>query len=118
MRKTRRSSSHAAAILITMFIDWDKARMRISKRTLKLLGRRERLQEGFVRDVREWLDEYGLVLVELDEGKGYCVVKMTALSGVAPFSFKRFRSETEFDIEDEDSLWDVVADWADEECDP
>ena len=120
MRKVRRTSSHTAAILIAMFMDWGKTRMRISKRTLKLIGRRKRLQEGFERNVREWLEEFGLVLIELDEGKGYCVVKMTALSGVAPFSFKKFRSRTEgdLDLDDEDTLWEIVADWAGEESDP
>ena len=65
-------------------------------------------------------EQRGAVLgsgVELDEGKGYCVMKMTALSGVAPFSFKRFRSHTEVDLEDEDTLWEIVADWAGEESD-
>ena len=113
----RRTSSHTAAILLAMFVEWDKARMRISRRTLKLIGRRKQLKEGFEREIREWLEEYGLVLVELDDGKGYCIVKMTALSGVAPYSFKRFRSdaaEAELDLENEDKLWKHVAEWADE----
>lgn len=115
--KNRRTSSHTAAILVAMFINWGKARMRISRRTLKTIGRRKALRQGFEREVREWLWECGLVLVELDEGKGYCIVKMTALSGVAPYSFSRFHSDTELDLDDEDVLWDFVADWADEESD-
>lgn len=111
----RRDSSHTAAILMAMFIEWGKARMRISRRTLKLIGHRKRLKEGFEREIREWLEEFGLVLVELDEGKGYCIVKMTALSGVAPYSFKRFRADTpQLNLEDEDELWERVTDWAGE----
>lgn len=115
MMRIRRDSSHAAAILMGMFIDRGKARMRISRRTLKRIGRRKRLKEGFEREIREWLEEFGLVLVDLNEGKGYCIVKMTALSGVAPYSFTRFCSETHLDLEDEDELWEYVADWAGEE---
>ena len=115
--KNRRTSSHTAAILMAMFIGWGKARMRISRRTLKLIGRRKALKQGFEREIREWLWEYGLVLVELDEGKGYCIVKMTALSGVAPYSLNRFRTDTELDLNDEDMLWDFIADWADEKSD-
>ncbi len=118
MRNRRRTSEHTAAILIAMFIHRDKARMRITRRTLKSIGRRKLLKEGFERDVRGWLAEYGLVLVELDEDKGYCIVKMTALSGVAPFSFRKFRTNTEFDLEDENTLWENIEDWAGEKSDP
>lgn len=111
MARTRRTADHAAVILMAMFIDWEKARMRISQSTLKKIGNRKQLKAGFVREIREWLAEYGFVFVELDDGAGYCVVRMTALTGVAPYTLKRFRGRTEFDLdEDVDELWDFVED--------
>ena len=114
--KDRRTDSHTAAILMAMFVNWGKARMRISRRTLKLIARRKILRQSFVSEVRGWVEECDAFLVELDEGRqGYCMVKKTALSGVAPYSLEKFSSDTDFDLNNEDELWEFVTDYLDEE---
>ncbi len=107
------ADSHAAAILIAMFLQRGKARMKISRMTLRHVGRRQHLRTAFLDNVRRYLDDYGLALIEVNSS--LCVVRLASLEGVRAYTFKRFQEETDLDLEDEDGLWEMIEEELDQD---
>ena len=102
----RRSDSHVAAILICMFLEFGKARMRVSKKSFKTIGRRQNLRIAFVEAVRDHLESWDLALIEA--GDAFCVVRFASLRGVAQYPFGRFKRATTLEIGNEDGLWEHI----------
>lgn len=100
------ADSHAAAILIAMYLQRGKARMRISRTTLRKIGRRQHLRTAFLDNVRRYLDDYGLAMIEVDAS--FCVVNLASLAGVRSYTLATFRKESDLDLTNEEDLWDHI----------
>ena len=111
----RRADSHVAAILICMFLEFGKPRMRMSKAVFKIIGRRQNLRVAFVEAVRDYLEAWDLALIEMDDA--FCVLKFSSLRGVAPYTLRRFRKATSLEIEHEDGLWEHIGEQLDSDED-
>ena len=108
-----RRMSHVTAILVAMHGTFEKPRMRISEKTLRVVGKRQRIRAAFVASLRENLEEEGITLVELEQG--YCLISLSSLAGVKPYTISRFREDTGIDVRDEDALWAYVSDLSEPE---
>ena len=82
--------------------------MRISEKTLKVAGRRKRLRWAFVQNLSGMLADEGIALVELDQG--YCLIRLSSLDGVKPYTISRFRRETDMRLRDEQALRQYISD--------
>lgn len=69
-----------ALLLAVMFKRAGKTRARISEKTLRHVARRSTLRDSFTLEVRDWLEDFGIVGVALDRG-GYALVAISALEG-------------------------------------
>ncbi|MDB2438860.1 hypothetical protein N9W89_09105 [Hellea sp.] len=101
-----RSIYHTAGILASMFIEFGETRMRISKKTLRSVGRRKNIRDSFVYDIANYLSEIGIEFIEIE--RGYCLVKATALNGSKSYTYKKFREHNNLDTTDQEIVWKHV----------
>lgn len=85
-----------------------KTRARISDKTLKVISRRKNLRAKFLGDVRDWLEDCGYQMIELDRG-GLALVAISALDGAPPLLAKEFLKDEVANLRlgklNEDTLW-------------
>lgn len=81
----RRSPNETAILLALMLHRSGKSRARVSKRTLEVISKRERIHASFVGLIRSALDDLDVVLLESNRG-GYAMVTREALDGAPPIS--------------------------------
>tara|TARA_R110002110_G_scaffold412611_1_gene638717 strand:- start:2919 stop:3221 length:303 start_codon:yes stop_codon:yes gene_type:complete len=86
-----------------MFEKFGRNRMRISEKTLKVVGQRKHLKAAHVQYVSDDLEEFDIALVSIN--RGFCLLRMSALDGERSYSFKTFKSESEMPWRDEDAMW-------------
>lgn len=60
-----------------------KARVRVSERTLKILSQRRILRDAFMIEVRDGLDDLGVVIVRIERG-GFALIETSSLEGATP----------------------------------
>lgn len=99
-----RSPRHVAAIVASMFLDFRQPRMRISEKTLRVIGQRNYLRDSHKAEVARLLEEdFGLALIQIP--RGFCVMRFTSLDGTKSRSFKSYRTSTTDDFGNEDAIW-------------
>lgn len=54
--------------------------MRVTDRTLRSISKRKRMRVGFLKGVGEWLEDFGVTMIELDRG-GIALISASALEG-------------------------------------
>lgn len=100
-----RSSNEVAAYLSLMFIEFDQPRMRVSEKTLRVIGKRTYLRDAHLAEVDENLRELGLTMVRTD--RGFVILKVQALESAKPYTFKSFRNSTAWNQvpKSSDEIW-------------
>lgn len=74
------SAKQVALLAAVMLKRSEKSRARVSEKTIKHLAGRTTLRSAFTADLRAWLEDFGVLLVQLDRG-GFALVAITALEG-------------------------------------
>ncbi|MHB8562409.1 MAG: hypothetical protein ACYDDA_00415 [Acidiferrobacteraceae bacterium] len=90
------NSAADTALLLSVLLQRSKdRRARVSDKTFKLLGRRERLRSAFVVEVSENLAaDFGLCMIELDAG-GFGIVRAKSLEAAKTITVKRLMTPEE-----------------------
>jgi hypothetical protein len=83
-----------ALLLAVIFQRSGEKRARISDKTLKLLGCRSKLRSAFIQNLMIELEDYALVLIELDAG-GYGLIPSKSLEAAKTITAKSWLSEDE-----------------------
>lgn len=92
----RRNPEDVALLLAVIFLRSGEKRARVSEKTLKLLGYRERLKAAFVVAVSDaLLDYYDLCLIQIDGGFG--IIPTKSLEAAKSITAKKFLEEEELD---------------------
>ncbi|GGX23289.1 hypothetical protein [Undibacterium macrobrachii] len=86
------SSKQVALIIAVLFKRSEKTRARVSEKTIKSLARRTTLRSAFTSDLRCWLEDFGILLVQLDRG-GFALVTIAALEGAPTILAKNYVKE-------------------------
>jgi hypothetical protein len=89
-----RPVSEIALLLAVIFHRSGEKRARISEKTLKLLGIRSKLRSAFIRNLMIELEDYALVLIELDAG-GYGLIPSKSLEAAKAITAKVWLHEEE-----------------------
>lgn len=87
------------AILLALIYQRSGAKrsVRVSESTLRLLGSREKLRSAFVVEVMMALEEFGLVMVEIQSG-GYGIIPAKSLEAGRVITAKNFLSTKEMNL--------------------
>lgn len=87
------------AILLALIYQRSGAKrsVRVSESTLRLLGSREKLRSAFVVEVMMALEEFGLVMVEIQSG-GYGIIPAKSLEAGKVITAKNFFSTKEINL--------------------
>jgi len=81
-------SPRQAALLIALVLKRAaKTRARVSEKTVKLICRRVMLRDAFLSELRQWLEDFGVLLVRLERG-GFALLAVSALEGAPPILAK------------------------------
>ena len=83
------SAEQTAMVLAEIFRLSEQNRARVSERTLRWIGRRERLHYSFIESVIGSLSDYGLALFPLGSG-GFGLIPTKSLEAAKPITAKRF----------------------------
>lgn len=103
-----RTARHVAAILAGMFVDHDQQRLRVTEKTLRMVGRRTQLRDVHKSEVRNILeDQFGLVFLE--SARGFSMFRLASLDGTRSWTFKAFRENTEAEWADEEAMWEYAS---------
>lgn len=105
-----RDANETALLLAVIFKRSGAARARISDKTLKLLGYREKLRCSFAGRVGEHLSDLGMILIELDTG-GYGLMPSKALEAAKAITAKKWMTEEEVDRLKDGRLFDIDELW-------
>lgn len=73
-------AKQVALVMAVMIKRAEKTRARVSERTVKTLAGRNTLRDAFVFELRQSLEDFGVLLVRLDRG-GFALVAISALEG-------------------------------------
>lgn len=84
----RRSDKETALLIALMFKKSGLKRARISDNTLRYISNRSTIRTVFRESVREWLDDLGLIYIEIP--RGYALLPIDALSGAPPVTAKKY----------------------------
>lgn len=84
-----RTAEETALLVALLFQRSGLKRARVTAKTIRLLGKRKRVRNAFVELLDEYLDGYGLVMIELDRG-GYGILPTSALDGAPVIQAKKF----------------------------
>jgi len=107
-----RSYEHIAYLLLHMLKTSEKARFRLSRKSLQAISGRDVIKSALIRNIAEWM-EGAAVILPLNRG-GYVVISQESLEGVAPLkiadvlpdwrklSIEELRSEIEAGADDQD----------------
>ena len=101
-----KSARHTAGILAAMFSEFDQPRMRVSRKTLKVIGNRKRLKDAFVYEVSSYLSELEVEFIEID--RGYCLIRASTLNGAKPFTYKKFKTNSHLNLCNEEEIWEFL----------
>jgi hypothetical protein len=77
-----RSYEQIAYLLMLMLRTSDKARFRLSRKSLQVISGRDVIKAALIRNIAEWM-EGTAVLLPLNRG-GYVVISQESLEGIAP----------------------------------
>jgi hypothetical protein len=89
-----RPVSEIALLLAVIFQRSGEKRARISEKTLRLLGRRTKLRSAFIQNLMIELEDYALVLIELDAG-GYGLIPSKSLEAAKTITAKSWLHDEE-----------------------
>ena len=81
-----------ALLMAVMLKRAEKTRARVSEKTVKTMAGRSALRDAFVFELRQSLEDYGVLLVRLDRG-GFALVAISALEGAPTVVAKEHVSE-------------------------
>ncbi|QGZ93266.1 hypothetical protein [Terricaulis silvestris] len=101
-----RTASEVAAYASLMFIEFAQPRMRVSERTLRVIGKRTYLRDAHLAEVDEALRELGLTMVRTD--RGFVVLKVQGLESAKAYTFKSFKNSRawpQIDQNHPESVW-------------
>ncbi len=73
-----------AVLIATLLHRTGKKRARITGKTLRYISGRTTIRDAFKSEVRNWLDEFGVVMVSLEQRGGFALVARSALEGAPP----------------------------------
>lgn len=91
-----RDAKETAYLLAVIFKRSGSTRARVSDKTLKLLGYREKLRGSFAERVKEHLSDLGMAFIELETG-GYGLMPSKALEAAKAITAKKWMTEDELD---------------------
>jgi hypothetical protein len=91
-----RDAEEAALLLAVIFKRSGVARARVSDKTLKLLGYRQKLRISFADRINAHLSDLGMVFIELETG-GYGLMPSKALEAAKVITAKKWMNEEELD---------------------
>ena len=91
-----RDAKEVALLLAVIFKRSGVARARVSDKTLKLLGYREKLRGSFAEWIKEHLADLGMAFIELETG-GYGLMPSKALEAAKAITAKKWMTEEELD---------------------
>lgn len=83
------SAKQVALLAAVMLKRAEKSRARVSEKTIKNLAGRTTLRAAFITDLRAWLEDFGVLLVQLDRG-GFALVAITSLEGAPTVLSKNY----------------------------
>jgi hypothetical protein len=83
------SAKQVALLIAVLLKRAAKTRARVSEKTVKALAGRTTLRSAFTTDLRAWLEDFGVLLVQLDRG-GFALVTTAALEGAPTVLAKDF----------------------------
>ncbi|MES2130430.1 MAG: hypothetical protein V4463_24425 [Pseudomonadota bacterium] len=83
------SAKQVALLTAVLLKRSDKTRARVSEKTIKNLAGRTTLRTAFVADLRKWLEDFGVLLVQLDRG-GFALTSIASLEGAPTILSKNY----------------------------
>lgn len=83
------SAKHVALLVAILLKRAEKTRARVSEKTIKNLAGRSTLRTAFTTDLRAWLEDFGVLLVQLDRG-GFALVAIASLEGAPTVLSKNY----------------------------
>jgi len=105
----KRTAEQTALLLHRLLSLSGHKRARVSNATIRRLSNRRHLRAAFVNMLDEYLEDMGLILLELERG-GYGVMYARTLEGAPPITAKKFLQDdlVRLRTEKDESLFDEI----------
>lgn len=88
----RRTPDETAVLVALLLNRSEQKRARVSEKTIRTLAKRKRLRISFLTMLREHLEDYSLVMIELDDGS-WGLMPSRGLQGAPTITAKKFLTD-------------------------
>lgn len=80
---------HSIALLLSVLLSRSgKTRIRISEKTFRLASGRKTLRDALISNVKDWLEDYGVMMIRLERG-GFALVASSAFEGAPSYTLSK-----------------------------